>query len=382
MFRTALLAAAILWPTHALAQSVPPEVMEHYRTYAAEMKKAEPDRTTLGDSARDAWMTAEDTLGDHKLTGDLAVNFAETRHATVDGEWTPEVREDAYRRAVELADLYPEEERDDVRAQRQILLAQFLINDGRYDANHTSKARRVLKDLGERMDELGWSNRTYHGDMHTLIAQSRLLDRRYKKVLEHTELARAAFERADDGLFSVQLYQLPLFEAVAAQKLGQDVRAGKSLQKLVEDHHKYIGSYTGPSAVAYSQWLDLRDELQVRADEAEVATLLAWTPPPAIGSDEPAVRTPPIMPPSATRSGWVQFEFDILPNGRVDMDTVEVLDRTDTVFIDPSRDALKMWVYPPGMAEDDRKALTTVITYQLSDERGKLIPSPKPKPEE
>ena len=382
MIRTALLAAALLWPTHALAQSVPPEVMQHYRTYAAELKKAEPDTAVLGDAARAAWMTAEDTLGDHKLTGDLAVNFAETRHAMVDGQWTPEVREKAYSRAVELADLYPDAERDDVRAQRQILLAQFLIEDGRYDTKHTTKARRVLKDLGERMDELGWSNRTYHGDMQTLLAQARLLDRRYKKVLEHTDLARAAFERADDGLFSVQRYQLPLFEAVAAQELGQDIRAGKSLQKLVEDHYQQIGSYTGPSAVAYSRWLELSDDLQRRASEPEVAQLLAWLPPPAKSSKDPAVRLPPVMPPDAEHSGWTKFEFDIRPDGRIDMDTVKVVDTSERVFIDPSRDSIRKWVYPPGMGEDDRKGLSTIITYQLSDERGELIPSPKPKPVE
>ena len=380
MIRTALLAAALLLPASAAAQSAPPEVMQYYRTYAAEMRKAEPDETVLGDSARAAWMTAEDTLGDHKLTGDLAVNFAETRHAMVDGEWKPEIREDAYRRAVELADLYPEAERDDVRAQRQILLAGHLLNDRRFESGMTARARRVLRDLGKRMEALGWTDRTYHGDMHTLLAQSRLLDKSYKKALEEAELAGAAFARADDGLFSVQRYQLPLFEAVAARERGQEVRAGKALQKLVEDHYREIGSYTGPSAAAYSQWLELGDDLKSRADEPDVAALLAWTPPPAIGESDPAVRIPPVMPPQAERSGWTQFKFDIQSNGRVDMDTVEVIDESGKVFREASRNSLKMWVYPPGMPEEDRKGVSTTITFQLSDERGNLIPARREAP--
>ena len=382
MFRTAFLAAVFLLPTAASAQSVPPEVMEHYRTYAAEQRKEPPDRGALGDSARAAWKAAEDALGESKLTGDLAINYAETGHVMVDGKYDPSALEDAYKRAVELADFYPETERDDVRIQRQLLFAQYYLNDRGGLRQNTRRARSLLKSVGERLDELGWTTSTYLGDMHTLFAQSQLLDKRYRRVLEHTQPAYAAFERADDELFSVQRYQLPLFEALAAKELGQDVRAGRSLQKLVEDHYREIGLYTGPSAVAYSRWLELSEELEDRAEEPAIADLLSWTPPPAIGADDPAVRFPPIMPPTAERSGWTQFSFDILPNGRIDMKSVEVVDSTEDVFIEPSRDSLKMWVYPPGMPEAERTDVKTVITYQLSDERGKLIPSPRPRPED
>ena len=379
-FKAAALAGALLLATPAPAQ-VPPEVMEPYRTYAAEMKSAEPDRAVMGEAARAAWLAAEDTLGDSKLTGDLAVNYAETGHSTVDGEWKPEAREEAYRRAVELADFHPEAEREDVRAQRQILLAGHLLNDRRFESGMTARARRVLRDLEKRMEALGWTDRTYHGDMHTLLAQSRLLDRNYKKALEEAELANIAFARAGDGLFSVQRYQLPLFEAVAARERGQEVRAGRALQKLVEDHYREIGSYTGPSAVAYGQWLELGDDLRDRADEPDVAALLAWTPPPSVGDSNPSVRVPPVMPPNAKRSGWVRLEYDIRPDGRPDMETMRVLDASEGgTFTEASRKAVEAWVYPPGMPEADRTGLSTTITFQLSDERGNLIPARRQAP--
>ena len=377
MFRTALLAATLLLPAAASAQSAPPEVMEHYRVYAAELKKADPDNRLMSEAAYDAWQEAESRLGDSKLTGDLAINFAETEAYTVRGEAVD--IDDAYERAVELASFYPEEERASVAANRALLHAQRVIN--RY--NDPAKLRRVRRLLDGVIDDLkaaGLGDSTYTGDAETLKSQAFIRSGRYKSALKHADLARAAYERTTDGLFSVIRYQLPLFDAIAAQELKQDVRAGKALQKLVEDHYRLTEQYTGPSAVAYSRWLDLEERLQRRRDEPEIAALLEWTPPAASGTDEPAYRTPPIMPPTAQRSGWVDLEFDLREDGRIDMDTVRVTDASESTFESASKFALKAWVYPPGMPEESRRDVETRITFFLSRPNGTIIPARREAP--
>ena len=371
MFRTALLAAALLWPTHALAQSVPPEVMEHYRTYAAEMKKAEPDTRVKSEAAYDAWQEAEDRLGDSKLTGDLAINFAETRFGHVRDETVDPT--DAYARAAELADHYPASERDEVFAQRQILHAAYLLNDAR-TRRAARRARRVLDSVSERLRGTALEASTYAADVEVLRTQSYVLDKNGKKALQHADLAKNAFAAADDGLYSVYRFQLPLFEAVAAREAGQDLRAARALHALVEDNFRATGRYTGPSATAYGEWLKLRDDLKKRADEPEVAELVAWTPPPSPGADDPAIRTPPVMPQSARRSGWVDLRFDIGMDGRVDTDTVRVVEASENIFRDPSTSVVESWVYPPGMPESDRKAADARITFILSRPDGSLVP--------
>ena len=371
MFRTALLAAALLWPAHVLAQSVPPEVMEHYRVYAAELNSSNPDTRLIQEAAYDAWQEAEDRLGSSRLTGDLAINFAETRVGHVRDETVDPT--DAYARAAELADHYPASERNEVFAQRQILHAAHLLNDSR-TRQAARRARSVLDTVSERLRGTALETSTYMADVEVLRTQSYVLDRDDKKALRQVDLAKDAFAETDDGLYSVYRFQLPLFEAVAAREAGQDLRAARALHTLVEDHFRATGRYTGPSATAYGEWLKLRDDLKKRTDESEVAELLAWTLPPSPGADDPAIRIPPVMPQSARRSGWVDLEFDIGMDGRVDTDTVRVVGASENVFRDPSINVVESWVYPPGMPEIDRKAAEARITFVLSRPGGSIIP--------
>ena len=377
MFRTALLAAAILWPVAASAQSAPPEVMAHYRVYAAEMRKADPDREVLTEAAYDAWQEAEDRLGSSRLTGDLAINFAESGGMTVRGEFID--LNDAYARSAELARYYPEGERMNVTADRRLLQAQNALN--RYTQRTTLRdVRKILDRLRRDLRDAGMGDSTYVGDLETLFTQASIREGKNKTALKHADLAHAAYARANDDLPSLIRFQLPLFEAIAAQELGQHIRAGRTLQKLVEDHYELTGQYTGPSAGAYSRWLELRDDIRDRADEPEIAELLAWTPPAASGTDEPAIRIPPVMPPSARSSGWVDLEFDIQPDGRIAADTVEVADSSGATFERSAKSSLEKWVYPPGMPEGARKGVTTRITFQLRRPNGSIMPPSREPP--
>ena len=374
MIRAALLAAALLWPAASFAQDVPPEVMAYYSVYAAELAKAEPDQQRIGASALLAWETAEEMLGDHKTTGDLAMNFAGNAPRTLGKRLTEKDREKAYKRAIELAST-PE-----IRAERTILWLQDLIDGyAAYSASKRRKAKRLAEDLLEELGAAGMDDRVYRAEALTALAQLHLISDNTRKARETATAAKKAFASRTDDLFSVHEYQLPLFLAVAARRDGDDIAAARSLQGLVEDHFELAGTYTGPSAVAYGQWLDMRDGLEGRADEPDVAELLTWTPPPELQKlTSPILRVPPIMPPSARTSGWVNVRYDVSDEGRPV--NIEVIESSDRVFERPSLKSVAEWGYAPGVDSPERRDLETTITFQLTSPSGRLIPPPRPAP--
>jgi len=72
LFLSFVLTLAISGIAHA---KTPPEVLKPYKEYRAALKSGDKDKAFK--SAKKAWETAEEMLGDHKTTGDLAANYAD-----------------------------------------------------------------------------------------------------------------------------------------------------------------------------------------------------------------------------------------------------------------------------------------------------------------
>ena len=90
---------------------------------------------------------------------------------------------------------------------------------------------------------------------------------------------------------------------------------------------------------------------------------------------QPLVRIPPIMPPRAEKSGHCKVRFDVSAAGQ----PFNVLATycSSSVFKRPSIKSVEKWKYNPKIIDGNavaRKGVQSQITFQLTDDRGKLIP--------
>lgn len=90
---------------------------------------------------------------------------------------------------------------------------------------------------------------------------------------------------------------------------------------------------------------------------------------------QPLVRIPPIMPPRAEKSGHCKVRFDVSPEGQPF--NVEATYCTSSVFKRSSIKSVQKWKYQPKIVDGRsvaRKGVISQITFQLTDERGRMIP--------
>ncbi|MDA8708324.1 energy transducer TonB [Hellea sp.] len=90
---------------------------------------------------------------------------------------------------------------------------------------------------------------------------------------------------------------------------------------------------------------------------------------------QPLVRIPPIMPPRAEKSGHCNVRFDVSPEGAPFNVTATYC--TQSLFERSTIKSVTKWKYNPKIVDGRavaRKGVENKVTYQLSDERGRLIP--------
>ncbi len=90
---------------------------------------------------------------------------------------------------------------------------------------------------------------------------------------------------------------------------------------------------------------------------------------------QPLVRIPPIMPPRAEKSGHCKVRFDVSPQGQPF--NVVATYCTSSVFKRASIKSVEKWKYNPKIVDGRavaRRGVESQITFQLTDERGRLIP--------
>jgi len=90
---------------------------------------------------------------------------------------------------------------------------------------------------------------------------------------------------------------------------------------------------------------------------------------------QPLVRIPPIMPPRAEKSGHCKVKFDVSPQGQPF--NVVATYCSSSVFKRASTKSVEKWKYNPKIVDGrsvSRAGVQSQITFQLTDERGNLIP--------
>ena len=129
---------------------------------------------------------------------------------------------------------------------------------------------------------------------------------------------------------------------------------------------------------AFTQWVIVRSELEEagRLADAQDAGLCQCWPYEAYKDDVvPLVRTPPIMPQHAKRSGHAIIVLDVDEAGKPF--NVRVLSSSEKIFEAPAIKAVKKWVYSPiGRGEDAkvRTDISTKISFKLTSKSGAILP--------
>lgn len=183
------LGCAMAAPANA---NLPTEVSEAYQTYEIALNGQQFEAAET--AAYLAWQNAETELGDSKVTGDLAQNYADI---LAYNEKSFSKAKKAYRRAIELAAFYPEDTALTTRLDRTVSLSTYAQAKGRL--KHT---KRDLDKAIKAAETAKAEANTFLAEIYTLRAGTVSLSRNAKEARAYGQLAEAMFAAADDDIAS------------------------------------------------------------------------------------------------------------------------------------------------------------------------------------
>jgi len=355
----------------------PAEVLKPYKAYKAALK--EKNSQEASEQAYRAWQKAEELIGDARVTGDLADNFARSDNVPINGKVSGKIREQAFERAIELARFHGESAAD-VEIQRHLKFAEWKIDifSYRVEGFNLKKVVRTpgFKKIESSITKYGKTGSTYGAELLAIKSQHALVNKKYTKAIEFADAAMTAFLNVTDGIPSPYKYLAQTYKAEALYQQNDLIESAIVHQDLMMSVEKNIGTRTGVSDLSYSTWLDIKETLQQegKVTEMQEAGILDFKVPSSL-TDElvPLIRTPPIMPSDAKRSGHVKVVFDIDDEGRVE--NAKVKSSSSKTFEAAAMKSLKGYRYTPNAPLNKRKGIETTITFRLSrSSTGKIIP--------
>lgn len=351
--------------TAAVAQT-PPEVLKPYKEYRAALEAGD------GEIARKksyvAWQQAEKLMGESKLTGDLAQNFAD-----ITSEEEDKKRVTAFERSMELASYYGEEA-PIVWLDRSIRLGNYYKSYGDW-----RKMYSAAKDTAEYAEENGLTNSTFYGEALTLQTEWHVRKGNHKKTEETSQAALTAFESATDGIVSIQPLMATLYSGFGEEGQGNVMDAALEYQKVMETIDGKLPQDHPLSAQALGRWSHMRSRLSAEGllEEAEQKGLCQCWPydKPRNEALKPIKRVPPKMPRDAYVSGYSIVEFDLDDEGKI-INPEILISWPKDIYEEASLESLEEWEYTPrveGETQADREDLITTIRYRLSDSSGNIL---------
>ena len=269
---TAVLAMSFSTPASA---KLPDEVMTPYKAYRTAM--TEGDRKKARENALKAWEAAEEHLGDHKTTGDLALNYANIspESGQKNGYKNYEKRAEAYKRAIELSSFYGDDAA--VReVERRVFLADLELTVARRKSYKGRDSRsvgkiNVLKDLEEAIAKHSLQGTTFDGDLNALYAQYYAENEQPEKSIEYANKSVSIFDNRTDDLFSKYEFMVRFFKGDSHSLLArrkkddnQQILAAleyqyvmQNLEGQLEAEHPFINA-------AFKKWMKSRSELKTK----------------------------------------------------------------------------------------------------------------------
>lgn len=361
-----LFAAAFIAAVPALGHAkIPPEILSAYKAYSAALDTGQP--ADVQRTAKAAWTLAEVQIGDSKLTGDLAFNYANYMLGEVEDDQV-----DAARRSMELTGFYG----DDAtlmyleRSMTEINLLKRMQKD-----SATLRAAGQAVDYAEAN---GFSDSTFLAEALTIRAGILANRGRNDKAGEDAERALKIFETASDGVQSAYSIHANLYRGYVFENREETMDAAMSYQTVMEMTDGLDPAEYSVVGTALGRWIHMRNALvsEGKLDEAEQAGLCKCWPYDKVRNEDvkPVRRNLPVVPRKAVQSGYVVVEFDLTDDGAVTNENV--VTAWPNYYEKPALKALSRWEYSPRTPEqtnEDRQALMTTFRFVLMDERGNQI---------
>lgn len=348
----------------------PPEVLKPYKEYRAALKAGDANEAIKHGYL--AWQQAEKMLGDSKLTGDLAQNYAQIKNKKKDKAVTKR-QELAYKRALELTADYGVDA-PQIYLERGVNLMTFYQVNGKQSAAY-NMARKVSKYA----ETNALTTSTFYGEALTQQAGHYASRGKSKKAEKIAKKALEAFSKKTDDYATVMPILANLYEGYGLEGQNKSMDAALSYQKVMESLDGIQPDEHPLAAKALGRWSHMRAVLgsEGKLEEAEQKGLCKCWPydKPRNESLKPIKRVAPKMPGDAYVSGFSIVQFDLDDAGKPINPDILVSWPKD-VFEKSSLRALKKWEYTSRVAEEtdeDRQDLVTTIRYILTDEFDNII---------
>lgn len=377
LFLSLGLAFALSGISHA---KTPPEVLKPYKEYRVALKAG--DIKLARKQALKAWDKAEEVLGDSKITGDLAYNFAEIQDNASSVAVRSKLgkkRKEAYLRSAELAKFY-EEDPEEIEIQRRLKHAQldvFDVNIHRRGKVTVGGSKSKFRKIEALLENANLQDSTYMGELETMKAKYYEVQGKHGLAVEHATKAINIFDTAKLRVASAYPFLVKVIRGNNLRQNDEKIKAALDYQDVMQNLEGHLEADHPLIKQAFTSWMLTRNELEDenKLAEAEAAGLCeCWPFENYKDKIIPLERIPPMMPRNAKRSGHVTLLFDVSDDGFPE--NIKVTGRTDAVFEKPAISSVKKWRYSSRTEEEtgnSRDNVATKITFTLTNRSGNLL---------
>lgn len=364
---------------------IPSEVMEPYKAYRVALETG--DKAKAKKQAFAAWQAAEEHLGDHKTTGDLAYNYAQIQPTGKEKNQKKnyETRAKTYKRAIGLSSFYKDDAGvNELERRIKFVELELTVRKVRNQSlgSKVSQKNRVgsfaaLDDLRKAIDAHGAQGTTYEADMEALHTLYYDANKNPKQAIKHADRALNLYETRTDDLFSPYAYFVRISKGNSHAQLEQKIPAALEYQEIMQNLEGTLPADHQLINVAFRKWMKARADLEDagRLSEAEAAGVCeCWPFEDYKNKPVPIKRVPPVMPRSATRSGTVYVQFDVTDAGQTE--NIRVISSTERVFEKPALKSVEKWQYSkrePDADPQSRKDISSRVSFKLTNRKGDLI---------
>ena len=178
---------AVFLSVTVAAAKTPPEVLTPYKSYRTALDDKDFDKASK--YAYTAWQAAEEHLGDHKTTGDLAQNYADVANLT---DAKTKTIEEALLRAIALSSFYGDSAAE-MKLQREVNYGTFLMKNNK-DRKYKKRFELAVADA----EQSGLQNSTFMGELYSLRAAYAVRKADHDDTEMYAEKAREIFRNAED----------------------------------------------------------------------------------------------------------------------------------------------------------------------------------------
>ncbi|MBL4869707.1 MAG: TonB family protein [Robiginitomaculum sp.] len=362
-------------PNSPASAKTPPEILSAYKAYNSALQKN--DLKGALKHAKTAWKEAEKSLGDAKLTGDLAYNYGYLagRLGEVNAAVNPLIR------SADLAHL-AKQDAGLIRLEREVEVSTILLA-----INKRIKAWKRLNRARKFAVENNIDDSVFAGEL--MVLQSRVMASKANIVAENSNFPTSQEKvQSKSAQFSADALEVfskhpetsrKSYIANAHKLIGYSHERNKewrqallAYQKTMEIQKTFRDFNDRSYMTTIGRWINVRTHFMhdISWEEAKIQGLCECWPYHQESNIKaiPIERIAPKMPREAQTSGFSIIKFDLDDAGNV-INSEILQSWPKKIYDKPSIRALKKWKYETKQDGKDgaqRTGIVVPITYVLT----------------